>query len=1075
MIYNTVNMFSTKNIETLYNKYENLLKISILKSLKTLIPTNIYNKNKELEFQFLPEYLKFNFSKLIGEYNTIKEEITPKIQISIPLKIIYKKLNKYLITYCNLIEFPKTDFQGNFILNGMKRSLVSKLVRNNGIYFKHSNKYNEDIFNAKIILNSDIKYFIDLSNEGIFFYSKNNFNKKFNLIKLLHFLGISNKEILFFSRYGDSLFIKNLLLNTNKSYFFNRLDILEIEKFKKIIKIINPEINIKYLKNKYNYFNNIDNFKLQLINRFGKFSGNLSSILALDLISILDFLLDLKFKKRTLNDLDHFGNKKLESLGNLISSQLESLLPFKIKKFLNYLFNYKFLTNYILIKDLKEFCSKNKIYLTEILTINPLIQYLEEINSVSQLMHKVKISSINPGSIIQNKVSINIRDVRPSQLGKICILDTNEGSSSGLVVALTKDAVVNKKGIIETPIFLNKKTNSYLKFLNIFEQEKFYISFENLNKSKKNILNKFINIITFEKGEIKSKLNILNNSYKINPSNLLSYTENLIPFLFYNDPTRCLMGARMQSQSVPLIYRQKPYILTGFESIIASKNSNLLRAYQEGIVTKVTAYKIVIRDLFNREITYYLQKYKKTNQGTIIHQIPIVWQGERIFSGQLLVENQDITNTEFNIGNNLNIIYGSHYGYEYEDALIISHKLIYKNIFTSLHFDIYETKYYNIPLEGPEYSTLDIPKRSLYLKRHLNNLGIIKEGTKVLEGDILISKILVNNLNLDKSPISELIFSLFGSNLKYIQDKSISVPIGKSGRVVKVELFAIKNKFNKKQFHSYLKLRIFIIKQRMLQIGDKLCGRHGNKGVISNIAEEIDLPYTSFSQSPDIITGPLGVPSRMNLGQLFESIFGYICSIKDKRLIINSLLNNKLNSNYIKNYLYNSLYFLKSYTGNIKQYNPYIPGKLLLRDGRTGYRLKGSTFFGNLHYSKLIHMVKDKIHYRTIGPYNEITQQPIKGRGKGGGQRFGEMEVWALEAFGASYNLIELLTAKSDDLKARNNLQEYLLTGTLVETGSLPESFKLVLRELHGLSLNLESFMVTDMLDGKLLPLNINY
>ena len=261
----------------------------------------------------------------------------------------------------------------------------------------------------------------------------------------------------------------------------------------------------------------------------------------------------------------------------------------------------------------------------------------------------------------------------------------------------------------------------------------------------------------------------------------------------------------------------------------------------------------------------------------------------------------------------------------------------------------------------------------------------------------------------------------------------------------------------------------------MLQIGDKLCGRHGNKGVISNIAEEADLPYNVLSQYPDIITGPLGVPSRMNLGQLFESLFGYNCVLQDKRLLINSLLNNHLNSNYTKTYLYNSLQSLKYYTGNKSLLNPYIPGKLLLRDGRTGYRLKGGAFLGTLYYSKLIHMVKDKIHYRTFGPYTEITQQPIKGRGKGGGQRFGEMEVWALEAFGASYNLRELLTSKSDELVSRNKLQEYLLNNTPLEPNSLPEAFKLIIRELHGLSLNLESFMVTDMLEGKLLPLNINY
>ena len=1071
MNYSAIKLHSVNNIETLYNEYETLLKVSILQAIKSFVPVSIFTNNNFIEFKFLPEHLKFKFSKLNDSNINAVEEKTPKIQVIVPLKIIFKNLNKYLIINSNLIELPYTDLQGNFILNGMKRGLISKMVRQNGVYFNLRRKYGEDIYSAQLSLNERSKYFVELFREDICIY--NNFNKKVNLIKFLHFLGFNNSTISSLSRYGTTEIFKNLLLNTKKFYSFNAKE--EIQELDKINFILNPEFNLNYLKNKLNFSRHIKSFKTNLINRTGTFLETSSALLAQDLISILDFLLDLKFKKRTLNDLDHFGNRKVESLGHLISSHLQYILPNKLFKSLNFLSKYKYINIPFLIEDLKESFKKHKISIKELLTVNPLIQYLEEVNSASELMHKIRISSIGPGSLTQNQAGVGIREVRPSQLGKICILDTNEGPSSGLVVALASNARINKEGIIETLIYPNKKLRSFSKFLNSFEQESFHVSFENLILRKQSILNKYTNSIIFEKGEIKSKMNISDSSYKINPSNLLSYTENLIPFLFYNDPTRCLMGARMQTQAVPLIYRNKPYILTGFESIFASKTSNLLRAYQEGVITKVTSYKIVLRDLFNREVTYYLQKYKKTNQGTFIHQVPIVWPGERVLVGQLLTENQDISDTEFNIGNNLNVVYGSYYGYEYEDALIISQKVLYKNIFTSIHFDIYETKYSKYPIDTPEYSTLDLPKRTSYQKRHLDELGIIKEGSKVLDGDILISKISVSNLTLEDSPFSELVSSLFGTNLRQIQDKSISVPIGKSGRVIKTELFAINNKANTNYSQNYLILRVFVAKQRMLQLGDKLCGRHGNKGVISNIAEEADLPYNVLSQYPDIITGPLGVPSRMNLGQLFESLFGYNCVLQDKRLLINSLLNNSLNSNYTKTYLYNSLHSLKYYTGNKLLLNPYIPGKLLLRDGRTGYRLKGGAFMGTLYYSKLIHMVKDKVHYRTFGPYTEITQQPIKGRGKGGGQRFGEMEVWALEAFGASYTLRELLTSKSDDLISRNNLQEYLVNNTPLEPNSLPEAFKLLIRELHGLSLNLEGFIVTDLLDGKLLPLNINY
>ena len=606
--------------------------------------------------------------------------------------------------------------------------------------------------------------------------------------------------------------------------------------------------------------------------------------------------------------------------------------------------------------------------------------------------------------------------------------------------------------------------------MNSFTQQTYIVLFNNYYLRKNKLFHFFYLGLT--KNSFKLKNISLENIIYIKPTNLFSFAENLIPFLFYNDPARGLMGAKMQAQIVPILKNKKSIIVTGYEKNLLNYSNTILKAYQEGVVIFVSSYKIIIRDIYNRKITYYLDKYKRSNHFTILHSKPNVWQGERIFCGQILTSTQDILSNEFTAGNNLLVSYGNFFGYNFEDAIVINKKVVYTQLFTSLHFKIYEVMFKSLNTNIFEVSTINLPKKSFFCKRNLDYFGIIKEGSKVLNNDILISKVLIHNINISILPLFNLISILFGQEIRNIKDKSILVSFGNSGRIVKTEIFSIPSNL-KSYIGYYLICRIYICKQRLLSVGDKLCGRYGNKGIIAYISSSNDLPYTNTGIIPDIITDALGIPSRMNIGQLFENLFGLNCYFSNIRLCITNIFN--LPKFYIKTLLYNYLNNLKEKTGNIKLYNSYSPGQILLRDGRTGYKLSESSFLGVSKYSKLIHMIKDKIHYRTIGPYTELMQQPIKGRNKMGGQRFGEMEVWAMEAYGSSYNLRELLNYKSDDLSARTSLLSNLTNNIILENITVPEAFRTLIREIHSMNLNIESFSSIDQLEGKTLSININF
>nr|QEM01752.1 plastid-encoded DNA-directed RNA polymerase beta [Nephromyces sp. ex Molgula occidentalis] len=1058
MIYSII-PFSIQDIYYNYNSSKNFITNLLPNKLKVLLPKILpinFNLNNISKIKFNVNDIKFNTTKYDFTNIPFNTNLNPNYQVILPVEI-YQNLQKFKFNFI-LFEFPKINSKGDLILNGLQKTYILKLQKQLGLYFKKIIKKNNIIYQAYIIFKFNHIISIELINNTEIKLYDFKYKISINLITLLNYLNIPNTFITNFSRYGNSILLNKLLNNHNLN------DKLNKNYYKLIKSYFNTptiELTSNYIQKPENIFLNYEYINQHLHQYFGNRETFSSSYLSTDLILIIDILLDFKFKKRSIPDIDNFGMKKLNTVNDIFLNQLDFILEKRIKILLTFLTKFK-LINKKFINNInkKKYISSFK----EFFNINPLIQYSDQINSLSKIMHKVKITKTTSSNI----KDFNLREIRFSELGKLCLINTSEGINSGLITYLPENIYINSNFTIETPIYNNNLTNETFNstFLNVFNKEKNNLSFNQISLRKNKSFNKLLNV-TFYKNSL-NVTPIKNKDILVTKNQVFSLSENLIPFIFYNDPGRSLMGAKMQMQSIPLIYKQKAYVITGTEQLLSRKN-NWIYSLQEGIITYVSSYKIIIRDLLNREIIYYLNNYNFSNQNTIINFIPSVWVGERISAGQLLAVNQDFEDNEFSIGNNLSVLYGSYLGYEFEDALIINKSLIYNNIFTSLHLTCYETSFIINNTLIPEFSSINIPKYTSFEKRNLDKFGIIKEGSKILDNDLLIAKISLIKFYSYKDSINKFLSTLFGYRLRNIVDKSIKNSIGNSGRVVKLEFVTNNNiTFN----NTYLKIRIFIIKQRFLEIGDKLCGRHGNKGVISYISNNVDLPYNWNSISPDLITSPIGVPSRMNLGQLIETILGINCLFSDKRLLINSNLNYKFGANYLKTLLYN--YIKESNYYNGYNTNSYNLGKSLFFDGRTGKMLKNSILFGCSFYTKLIHMVKDKVHYRTIGPYSHLTQQPVKGRSQQGGQRFGEMEVWALEAFGSAYNLKELLSYKSDDIKGRTNLNNYLLGTQDLKSSFIPESFNLVLTELKGLALNIESLLINPT-DDKVFILSNNF
>lgn len=1060
---------SENQILKLYHKYDKAIidsqKLAQLQLNSQLLFITKKSQDWLLEinnFSFLQKNLNQSVSKILDITQlTQSQNLRPTIYFSISFKDQLKYIfnikdsteynplrHKYLKTKTNLLLYQKDhEIKTNYHKKYDEKDLYTAiLIPDYGSWIRFAFQKNTKINSYKYpIKNQEDEVIIQLDKV----------NQK-PLIHLLKEMGLTDLEIYQNLQYSDFFYFTKPLL-TNSKYSNHPL----------------PRFNLNL-----NYFKNISEFsrifdstyyrlgrvgRLKINNRLNlKISERLQTITYEDIFAITDKLISLTISKTVQDDIDHLKNRRVRSVGELLQNLFRIGFQRLVRKLRNQ-------TNKI---DSSHLLSFNIVNATvrEFFGSSQLSQYLDQTNPLSSLTHRRRISGLGPGGFDRDRISFAVRDIHPSHYGRICPIETPEGQNVGLIASLTTCARVNQSGFLETPFWrvINGKvlkTGNPI-YLTADIEDLYKIAPADIATNKENYLIRNLIPVRYQQ-EIISVTPSEVDFIAISTVQIVSVAASLIPFFEHDDANRALMGSNMQRQSVPLLLPQKPIVGTGLENQIAIDSGMSLSSQTDGIVSSVTASKIIIKDQTGKKLTYKLQKYLRSNQQTCINHRPIVWQGETIKSGQMLTDGPAITDSELSLGQNVLVGYMPWQGYNFEDAILISERLVYDDIFTSIHIERYKIEI-DKNSETFEQTTKNIPNLNLSEVNHLNENGIVTVGTFVKPGDILVGKVISNNTS-ELLPESKLLRAIFGTKAKGVKDNSYRMPDGEYGRVIETVTFNRKTKLT----YKFEKIYVFIAQVRKIQVGDKIAGRHGNKGIISRILPRQDMPFLPDGTPVDILLNPLGVPSRMNVGQLYECLLGLAGDKLNSRFKI--LPFDEMYGLEISRILINKKLRQASIAKNESWlFNPYVPGKMVLIDGRTGQEFDNPVTVGNAYMLKLIHLVDDKMHARATGPYSLITQQPLRGKAQHGGQRFGEMEVWALEGFGAAFTLKELLTIKSDDMEGRNETLNAIVKGHQIPKFGIPESFKVLLQELRSIGLDMSTYKIEKFSSHKKYEVEIN-
>ena len=982
-----------------------------------------------------------------NEFESKQYDSTYCARIYLPIEIRDNKSKKLIESKKVYIgNLPLMTNQATFIINGCARVIISQIIRSPGIYFKKIKK--KIACEATLISNRgswlkfETKYTKQQSD------SKNTKIKNLDLIlridksttisvvTLLKLMGLTKIEIF------ASLKHANYFQKTIKNEFDKSND-LEIS----------PLFISRIFNNNYYNLGKIGRRKInQRLNL--NISENIENITYLDIIAIIDNLIDFFVKSETEDDIDHLKNRRVRSVGELLQNQFRvgfSRLERNIKEKMTS-------TDYLALKSSTLINPKPVIStINEFFCSSQLSQFMDQTNPLSALTHKRRISSLGPGGLNRDRISFAVRDIHPSQYGRICPIETPEGPNAGLISSLTTCSRVNSFGFIETPFWPVQnskiiKTNLPV-YLTADIEDNFKIAPADIGIDENNWIYQKSITVRYKQDFISVSAHEID-YIAISTVQIVSAAAALIPFFEHDDANRALMGSNMQRQSVPLLIPQKPIVGTGLENQVAIDSGMAIIAFRSGMVVYVSSQKIIIKETLGNLYTYNLQKYNRSNQDTCINHRPLVWIGENVESGQIIADGPGTNNGELALGQNIMVAYMPWQGYNFEDAILINERLIYDDVFTSIHIEKFDLQARQTKV-GDEEITRDIPNVNSNALINLDESGIVYKGTYVKAGDILVGKITPKG-ECDQIPEGKLLRAIFGEKAKNVKDSSLKVPNGQQGRVIDIKAFH-RSRGDELPIGSSSLVRIFLAQTRKIQVGDKIAGRHGNKGIISRVLARQDMPYLPDGTPVDVILNPLGVPSRMNVGQLYECLLGFAGYKLNRRFKIlpfdemfgrdssRLLINKKLREASIKK-------------NQAWVFNPYTPGKIVLNDGRTGEPFENPVTVGKAYMLKLIHLVDEKIHARSTGPYSLVTQQPLGGKSQNGGQRFGEMEVWALEAFGAAYILQELLTLKSDDIEGRNDTLNAIVKGRVIPKPGIPESFKVLMRELQSLGLDISSY-----------------
>ncbi len=1047
-------------IEVQKKSFEWFLKEGLKEELLSFSPIKDYTGR--LELHFLPNYT-FDNAKYTVEEARIHDATYAK-QLRVMIRLVNRDSGEIKEQEVYIGDIPTMTDKGTFIVNGAERVIVSQIVRSPGVYFKcDPSPTGKRLYNATMIPNRGAWLKIETDSNDVI-HVKIDKNRKILATTLLKAMGITVSEME--SKFTHFEFLKKTLEKDTTETTDEAL----VELYKKLRPgdPASPQGGRQILESRF-----FDEKKYD-IGRVGRYKlnkklnlnipKNQRTLTVEDIVSTIEYLINLTYDEGQLDDIDHLGNRRIRSVGELLQNQFRvglSRIERIVKERMTLqdsetLTPLNLLNTKPLVASLKEFFGSSQ-----------LSQFMDQTNPLAELTNKRRISALGPGGLQRERAGFAVRDIHPSHYGRICPIETPEGPNAGLIGSLATHAKVNDYGFVESPFFVVKDgvVTDEVVYMTADADENYRCAPADVKLTKDR---RFVeNMVP---ARYRSEF-IMTEASKVDfvgvcPIQIISVATSMIPFIEHDDANRALMGSNMQRQAVPLLITQRPRVGTGLESRVAKDSGMVIVVDVDGTVERVVGEEIVIRDVQGKPHIYTLMKYVRSNQDTCINQKPIVHEGDKVKAGDVIADGASTCGGELSLGKNILVAYMPWEGYNFEDAILLSERCVHDDVFTSLHIEKLEIEARQTKL-GPEEITREIPNVSEDALRHLDERGIVRIGARVYADDILVGKVTPKGES-EHPPEEKLLRAIFAEKARDVKDNSLRVPHGEGGRVLDVKVFD-REKGDELPPGANTVIRVYIAQKRKVSVGDKLSGRHGNKGIVSRILPKEDMPFLPDGTPVDIVLNPLGVPSRMNVGQTYELLLGLAAYLTGDHYEAPSF-----DEMYGENQ--SEIATKAELLRGIKESGcDWVgeDGKVLLIDGRTGEPFDRPVAVGLTYFLKLVHLVDDKIHARSTGPYSLVTQQPLGGKAQFGGQRFGEMEVWALEAYGAAYTLQEMLTIKSDDVNGRNRAYEAIVKGDNIPRPGIPESFKVLVRELQSIGLDItvakkdgqEVDLMTDMDD----------
>ena len=1007
------------------------------------------------EISPIEDFTGENYSLSFGDYNIEKPKVdettardknlTFKASVRVKATLLNKKTEEIKEGEIFLGDFPLMTKRGTFIINGVERVVVSQIVRSYGTLLTNNIVNGKNCFGAKIIPSRGAWLEIETNSKNVITV-KIDRKRRIPITTLLRALGVpKNEEILSLfadvdiddeNKYIESTLAKDPAKNHEEGL---------VETYKRIRPgdLATPESAKIFIETMF------FNPKRYDLGRVGRYKMNIRLNLDIknipenrvfrkeDLIEIIREIIRLNNTEGAeADDTDNLKNRRIRAVGELVQNRARVGL-LRIERIVK---------DRMSVADPAEITPQGLVNsrpivaaLQEFYASSQLSQFMNQTNPLAELEHKRTLSATGPGGLSRERAGFEVRDVHVSHYGRICPIESPEGPNIGLVSYMASYSKVNEYGFLETPYRKVEVKNGKAKvtdnivYLDAGTEARHIIAPASVELDENNLIKKKNVIVRrHQEPEIASRTEV--EYMDVSPKQIVSIATALIPFVEHDDAARSMMGSNMQRQAVPLVRPDSPVVGTGIEAQAARDSGQILVAAEDGEVTHTSSKLIRIKDKKGEEHDYQLEKFARSNQGTVINQKPTIELGQKIKKGHVLADSSATQDGELALGQNLTVAFMSWGGGNYEDAIIISQRLVKEHLLSSIHIEKYTIEIRDTKL-GPEILTRDIPNVSEEMLSNLDEMGIIAVGSEVRDGDILVGKISPKG-ETELTSEEKLLRAIFGEKAKDVRDSSLRLPHGERGKIVGVKIFS-KDNGDELPTGVYQLVEVSVAQLRKISIGDKLAGRHGNKGVISTILPEEDMPYLPDGTPVDIVLNPLGVISRMNIGQILETHLGWAAKTGGYKIAAPAFEGQNI----------------KEIRRRLKEQNLPENGKIKLTDGRSGLPFDREATVGVMYILKLHHLVDDKMHARSVGPYSMITQQPLGGKAQFGGQRFGEMEVWALEAYGAAHTLQEILTIKSDDVIGRSKTYENIVKGEEIQKPTIPEAFNVMVKELQSLCL----------------------